>query len=68
MAKCELCNKTPQSGNRVSHSKRHTKHMWKLNIHPSTIDVNGVPTKMKVCSRCLRTHYKLDKKAKSTVN
>ena len=59
MAKCELCDKSGQSGNNVSHSKRRTKTRWLANIKNTTIYVDGLPKKVKVCTRCLRTQYKL---------
>jgi large subunit ribosomal protein L28 len=59
MAKCELCGKAGQSGNNVSHSKRHTRTRWFANVHKATIPVEGVPKKLNVCTRCLRTQYKI---------
>ena len=56
--KCELCGKTPQFGHNVSHSKRRTNRRWTPNIHPVTITINGQAKKMKLCTRCLRTHNK----------
>ncbi|NJL34270.1 MAG: 50S ribosomal protein L28 [Chloroflexaceae bacterium] len=32
MAKCEFTGKKPSFGSNVSHSKRHTKRMWKPNV------------------------------------
>jgi len=57
--KCEICDKTPQFGHNVSHSKRHTNRMWKPNIHKATIIREGRPVRVKICSRCLRTQNKL---------
>ncbi len=58
MAKCEVCGKKPLSGNNVSFSQRHTKRKWKPNIQKATIFKDGQLTKVKVCSRCLRTATK----------
>jgi large subunit ribosomal protein L28 len=55
MAKCEICGKTPQFGHNVSHSMRHTKRQFKVNIQKTTIVENGKLRKIKVCTRCLRT-------------
>ncbi|MAE11191.1 MAG: 50S ribosomal protein L28 [Dehalococcoidales bacterium] len=60
--KCYFCGKTPMFGNNVSHSKRHTKRMFMPNIHPTTLMVDGKPKRLKVCTRCLRTHYKAARK------
>ena len=59
MAKCELCGKTPQFGHNVSHSKRHTKRMWRPNIQTATIYEGERPRKVKVCAKCLKTLRKV---------
>ena len=59
MARCEICLKSGQSGNNVSHSKRRTRHRWLANVHKSTIYVDGAPQRIKICTRCLRTRYKV---------
>ncbi len=59
MARCERCLKAGQSGNNVSHSKRRTRTRWFANVQKATILVDGVPRKMNLCTRCLRTQYKL---------
>jgi len=51
MAKCEICGKGPQFGNRVSHSNRKTRHKFAPNIQ--TVRIDGV--KRKVCTSCLRS-------------
>ena len=58
MARCEMCTRTRMSGNNVSHSKRRTKRRWGMNVHNSTITVDGRRRQIKMCTRCLRTHYK----------
>jgi large subunit ribosomal protein L28 len=55
MAKCEMCGKTPQFGNKVSHSMRHTRRQFRANIQATTILQAGRMRRMKVCARCLRT-------------
>lgn len=55
MAKCEICGKTPQFGHNVSHSMRHTKRQFKVNVQKTTIIEEGKVRKIKVCTRCLRT-------------
>jgi large subunit ribosomal protein L28 len=55
MAKCEICGKTPQFGHNVSHSMRHTKRQFKVNVQKTTIIEDGKMRKIKVCTRCLRT-------------
>ena len=58
MARCEICHKSGQSGNNVSHSKRRTRTRWFANVHKSTIYVDGQPKRIKICTRCLRTRHK----------
>ena len=46
------------SGNNVSHSKRRTRRRWHTNVQKATIDIGGRRKQVKICARCLRTHYK----------
>lgn len=59
MARCDICGRTPQFGHSVSHSMRHTKRQFKLNVHKATIVEKGKIRKVKVCTRCLRTLNKV---------
>ena len=59
MARCELCLKSGQSGNNVSHSKRRTRTRWSANVQRATIYVDGAPKRVKICTRCLRSQYKV---------
>lgn len=52
---CEVCGKGVMSGNLVSHSNRKTKRAWAPNIQSVHVIVDGKPTKMNVCTRCLRS-------------
>ncbi len=52
---CEVCNKGVMSGNKVSHSNRKTRREWAPNIQKVRVIVNGVPRRMQVCTRCLRS-------------
>ena len=63
MARCEICLKSGQHGNNVSHSKRRTKHYWSANVQKATIYVDGSPRRVKICTRCLRSQYKSTIKA-----
>lgn len=54
--KCEICGKGQVSGNKVSHSMRHTRRKWDANIQTVRIrEANGRVRKAKVCTRCLRS-------------
>ena len=52
---CEICHKGTMSGNKVSHSNRQTRTSWAPNTQKVRVMVNGVPTRMSVCTRCLRS-------------
>ncbi len=58
MAMCDVCGKTKQSGNNVSHSNVHTKRLFRPNIQKSTVIVNGTRKQLKICTRCIRTMAK----------
>ncbi|MEO1941657.1 MAG: 50S ribosomal protein L28 [Campylobacterales bacterium] len=55
MAKCELCGKGPQFGNRVSHSNRKTRHKFRPNIQSVRIEIDGEFRRMKICTSCLKS-------------
>ena len=66
--RCKLTGKGVQSGNRVSHSKRHTKHKFLPNIHKRrfwSVEL-GRFVSLKVSTSAIRTIDKLglDKFAK----
>ncbi|MDR2547304.1 MAG: 50S ribosomal protein L28 [Lachnospiraceae bacterium] len=55
MAKCDICGKSVQFGNKVSHSNIKTKKIWKPNIKRVRSRVNGVPMRQHVCTKCLKS-------------
>ena len=55
MAKCSVCGKGVVFGQNVSHSHRKTNRSWKPNIRKVKAIVDGTPTTVAVCSRCLRS-------------
>ncbi|MCH8207167.1 MAG: 50S ribosomal protein L28 [Chloroflexi bacterium] len=59
MARCEICSKVGQSGNKVSHSHRKTRTRWSANVHKATLYEKGVRRRVNICTRCLRSHYKV---------
>ena len=52
---CEVCHKGVSSGNNVSHSHRKTRRTWAPNTQRVRVVVNGAPTRLYVCTRCLRS-------------
>ncbi len=59
--RCEICLKSGMTGNNVSHSNRHTKTLFKANVHKQTVFLDGKNIKVKICSRCLRSVSKSPK-------
>ncbi len=53
--KCSICGKGVQVGMQVSHSHIRTKRTWAPNLQRVKAIVNGTPTKILVCTRCLRS-------------
>jgi large subunit ribosomal protein L28 len=53
--RCEICNKTVAHGNRVSHSNRHTKRIWRPNIQRVRARVDGRVRRLYVCTSCLKS-------------
>lgn len=58
MAKCEVCGKGPQHGHNVSHSMRHTKRRWNVNIQRVRVVENGVEKQVHMCAKCIKTRQK----------
>ena len=52
---CEICGKKPSFGMNVSHSHRRTKRRWNPNIQRVRAVVSGTPTRVNVCTGCLRS-------------
>ncbi len=67
-ASCQMCGKGKQRGNRVSHAKNRSKHVFKPNLQvrrvldPSTGSGQEVKVKKILCSRCIK---KLNKVSRS---
>ena len=55
MAKCDICGKGVHFGNNVSHSHRRSNRIFHANVKRVKCMVNGTPTTMHVCSRCLKS-------------
>lgn len=61
--RCDICGKAPASGSNVSFSMRHTKRRFRPNIQTARLVIDGQEKRLRVCTRCLRTHYKAAKSA-----
>ena len=53
---CEVCGKGVVYGNNVSHSVRRTSRTWAPNTQKVRVLKDGGPTRMSVCTRCLRSN------------
>ncbi len=53
-ARCYICGKGVQFGNKVSHAHNLTRRKWRPNLHKVTIIENGKKKRVKVCTKCLR--------------
>lgn len=52
---CEVCGKDVWTGMQVSHSHIRTKRKWSPNVQKVRALVNGRPTRITACTRCLRS-------------
>jgi large subunit ribosomal protein L28 len=59
--RCDVCKRTPMYGNKVSHSNRHTKRRFLVNVQRRRLVINGTPKHVYICTRCLRTMVKVPK-------
>lgn len=59
MAKCEVCNKSVNYGNKLSitrsHISKRTSRTFKPNVRTVKAMVDGQPKKVNVCAKCLRS-------------
>ncbi len=51
--RCYVCDKGVTYGNNVSHANNRTRRTWKPNLQTIRILVDGKPTRVRVCTRCL---------------
>ena len=54
MAKCDICGKGPQFGNKISHSHRVTNRMWRPNIQKIKVHIDNTVKRINVCAKCLK--------------
>ncbi len=59
MAKCAICEKSVNYGNKLSitrsHISKRSSRTWKPNLRSVKAIVNGEPKRIKVCAKCLRS-------------
>ncbi len=59
MAKCEICDKSINYGNKLSitrsHISKRTSRTWKPNLRSVKAIINGETKRINVCAKCLRS-------------
>jgi len=60
--RCEVCNKGPQVGNKVSHANNKTKRRSFPNLQRVRAIINGSVQRVRICTRCLKAN-KIEKAA-----
>jgi large subunit ribosomal protein L28 len=66
VAKCDICGRHTAYGHNIRHQHSgrwerkapRTNRTFKPNVQNRTFVVEGVPVRIKVCTRCLRTQLK----------
>lgn len=51
---CELCQRGPMFGNRISHAHNVTKRRWNINLQTVRAIVNGSNKRIRVCTTCIK--------------
>ncbi len=52
--KCFSCGKGNMVGHNVSHAKNRTRKVFKPNLHPARIVVEGTSMRVRLCTKCMR--------------
>lgn len=55
-AVCDICGRSPGTGNNISHSHRRTRRRWDPNIQKLRVVINGAPKRVAVCTKCLKAN------------
>lgn len=55
MKRCEITGKGMNFGHSISHAHNLNKRVWKPNLQPVKIEINGQPLKVKVCVKMLKS-------------
>lgn len=59
MAKCAICEKSQNWGNKISiarsHVSRRSTRTWKPNLRTIKAVIDGEPKRITVCAKCLRS-------------
>jgi large subunit ribosomal protein L28 len=52
---CDICGKSPVSGNNISHAHNKTRRRWLPNLQRVRAIVDGSIKRIKVCTTCLKS-------------
>ena len=66
MARCDVCGKGTTYGRNIRHKHAgrwerkapRTNRTFKANVQKKTLTVAGIPLRLSICTRCLRTQLK----------
>lgn len=53
--RCEVCGRGPATGYAVSHSNRHTKRRWQVNLQRARVRLGQAARRLYVCTVCLKS-------------
>lgn len=53
--RCDVCDKGPMFGNRVSHANNRTKRRFNPNLQRVHVRVDGGNKHLRVCTRCIKS-------------
>lgn len=51
---CDICGRGRGTGNQVSFSNKKMNRTFEINLQETTIEVDGKPTKVKACTKCIK--------------
>jgi len=52
--RCEVCDKKPSAGHKVSHANKKANRWWRPNVQEVRVAVRGGTVRKMVCTGCLR--------------
>ena len=55
--KCDICGRGSLFGSAISHAHNVSKRRWQPNLQRVRVVIEGVPKKLNVCTRCLRSDF-----------
>lgn len=53
--RCSICGKGAQAAHNISHSNRKSRKWQKPNLQAIRVSLAGKATRVKVCTRCIRS-------------